>query len=375
MGSWITLVVRSSKNLNIRAIDDSYPSEVALFGQGRGFFPHYAMSAAGAFKIPEAYCYNEGFEKSLSERWNYELPDVPYLKNEFSNRIIYSEPSVNDAFRNGFRIFRGTNYRDYSKEYGSITKLIDFKGSLICVFEHGVGLIPVNERTVAGSGDGGEVFINTKNVLPDNPYILSNAVGSQWRESIIKTDRAIYGVDTVAKKIWRTDGKSFDMISDFLVQEFLHNNITLTERETEPIIGIRNVKTHYNNFKNDVLFTFYDNLSGFTEKSWNLCWNEQLQKWITFYSWIPSYSENIYNQFFTFDRNTSKTISKLAYSSDSILSEGIYLVNNIIALSDIDNKSYTKFTNLKVNDTYLPDESGFELKYEYSLVLDPWNYK
>ena len=43
------------------------------------------------------------------------------------------------------------------------------------------------------------------------------------------------------------------------------------------------------------MFTFYDNLYGFEEKVWNICYNELLDKWITFYSWVPSYSENIYN--------------------------------------------------------------------------------
>jgi hypothetical protein len=83
-------------------------------------------------------------------------------------------------------------------------------------------------------------------------------IGSQWAESVVKTPYAVYGVDTVAKKIWRTDGKNLETISDFKVNKFLVDNLLLSERETTPIIGIRNVKTHYNANKNDVMFTFYD---------------------------------------------------------------------------------------------------------------------
>mgnify|MGYP001667778626 CR=1 FL=1 len=54
------------------------------------------------------------------------------------------------------------------------------------------------------------------------------------------------------------------------------------------------------------MFTFYDNLEGFEEKVWNLCWNEYLKMFTTFYSWVPSFSENIYNMHFTFNRDTSK---------------------------------------------------------------------
>jgi hypothetical protein len=151
------------------------------------------------------------------------------------------------------------------------------------VFEHGVALIPVNERAVAGEGAGGNIYINTSNVLPENPKIISDMFGSQWPESILKVpgktgDSAqyVYGVDTIAKKIWRTDGNTLTCISDFRVQEFLNKNITPGERELTPKIGIRNVKTVYNAFKRDVLFTFYDNTYGFEEKVWNLCWNELL---------------------------------------------------------------------------------------------------
>ena len=113
-------------------------------------------------------------------------------------------------------------------------------------------------------------------MLPENPKIISDTFGSQWKDSIIKTPRGVYGVDTIGKKIWRTNGEELDFISDFKVQEFLNQNISLTERELLPVIGVRNVKTHYNKFKGDVMFTFYDNLYGFEEKVWNLCYNENL---------------------------------------------------------------------------------------------------
>ena len=355
-------------NLNIRALDDSIPDEEALVGHPRTFFPYCPLSAAGVYKIPEALCYNKGFEKSLSERYNFEQPDVPALKNDFTNRIAYSDINVNDAFKNGFRTFQGTNYRDYPKTYGQITKLIEFRGKLVCVFEHGVAIIPVNERAVAGQGDGGYVYINTSNVLPENPLVLSDMFGSQWQDSIIKTPYSIYGVDTSAKKIWRTDGDKFECISDFKVQEFLNNNISLTERELEPIIGIRNVKTHYNAFKRDVMFTFYDNLYGFEEKVWNLCYNELQDKWITFYSWVPSYSENIYNSYFSFDRNTSKWITKLGIShSDNNFSDGATLSNNIIPNSE--RRGY-RIGELSLSNRELPQGEGISRKIKYSLQRD-----
>lgn len=374
VGMWVTFQLVSSINLNIRSLDSSYVDEEALTGHPRTFYPYSGMDAEGTYKTPEALCYNKGFDKSVSERWNYEVPDVPAIKNDFTNRISYSNVNVSDAFQNGFRVFQGTHYRDYPKTYGQITKLVELRGGLLCVFEHGVALIPVNERAVAGEGSGGNIYINTSNVLPENPKIISDTFGSQWKDSIIKTPRGVYGVDTVGKKIWRTNGEEFECLSDFRIQEFLNQNISLTERELEPIIGVRNVKTHYNKFKGDVMFTFYDNLYGFEEKVWNICFNEGLQKWITFYSWVPSYSENIYNQYFSFDRNTSKWITKLGISKKgNDFSDGVVLTENIIPN---DAKSGYKIGDLDLANRTLPSGDGINVVKTYELVPDNfgnWN--
>jgi hypothetical protein len=96
------------------------------------------------------------------------------------------------------------------------------------------------------------------------------------------------------------------------------------------------------------MFTFYDNTYGFEEKVWNLCWNELLQKFITFYSWVPSYMENINNIPFSFDRNTSKWLAKLGTSHrDSSFADGITLTNVIIEDSFKDN-------GVAVNNCYIP---------------------
>ena len=278
-----------------------------------------------------------------------ELPDVPYIKNWFGTRIMYSDIHINDAYKNGYRVFRPTTYRDYTREYGEIVKLITLESDLICVFEHGVARIPVNKQAVAEQVAAGGNQVTTHNVLPEAPIILSDMFGSQWADSVLKTPgkvgnarQYIYGVDTVAKKIWRTDGQALECISDMKVQEFLNNNITLGERENTPILGIRNVKTCYNSFKRDVMFTFYDNTYGFEEKVWNLCWSELLEKFITFYSWVPSMMEDINNIPFSFDRNVSKWIAKLG--ADNSFADGITLTNTVVNNYSVESKVVDKLT-------------------------------
>lgn len=369
LGSWVTFKLCSSVNLSLRSLDVSYPTEEGLTGLKRGFYPLQEMSAEGNYKIPESTVINSGLSSTTSDKTFFTLPDVPYIKNRFDTRIAYSDLAINDAFKNGFRVFQFTHYRDYPRIYGGIMKLVELFGNILCVFEHGVALIPVNERAVAGEGAGGNVFINTSNVLPENPKMLSDTFGTQWPESIVQTPYYVYGVDTVGRKIWRTNGSQFEIISDFKIQEFLNENISLTEREMTPIIGVRNVKSHYNAYKQDVMFTFYDNLYGFEEKAWNICYNELMQKWITFYSWMPSYSANIDNIHFSFNRDTSKWITKLGLTNAKSNSADGIVADNVVFSNTV------KSANLSLVGRPLPnvDGTGIKMTMKYSLERDNFN--
>lgn len=364
LGMWVTFRVRSSYNLNIRTLDSSNVDEKQMTGHARGYYPYAPMSVEGTYKIPESHIYNKGFSKSLSDRWNNLLPDVPYIKNWFGTRIMYSDIHINDAYKNGYRVFRKTRSVDYTREYGEITKLISLNSNLLIIFEHGIAVAPVNQATVQQTSGQ---LVATSRVLPEAPTIISDMFGSQWADSILKTPgkrgdstQYVYGVDTVAKKIWKTDGSSLTCISDVKVQEFLNNNITLGERETTPILGIRNVKTCYNSYKGDVMFTFYDNTTGFQEKVWNLCYNELLDKFITFYSWVPSFMENINNIPFSFNRDTSKWIAKLGTShSTSSFADGITLTN-VVFDTTLDEKVVQ---NISVPINYLTKNGTYKTIY------------
>lgn len=361
IGMWLTFQLRSSYNLNIRTIDKSNVDEYLMCGNYRSFYPHYGQLANGNQKIPDSDQYNKGFTKSVSEKYYFEVPDVPYIKQEFQNRIVFSDIHINDAYKNGFRVLRTTNHKDFPMTYGSITKLVELKNALLIVFEHGIGLVSINNQAEHSS-----------QVLSDL-NIISDTYGSQWKDSIIKTPSGIYGVDTVAKKIWRVKEGQIEIISDMRVQEFLNQNISLSERELTPIIGVRNVKTLYNAFKHDIMFTFYDNLHGTHEKSWNLCWNEILGIFTTFYSWIPSEMQNIDNIPFSFDRDTVKAIGKLGVSDHANdYSDGVTLSNNVMDVieSRFDDAShgYTRpsfeIHNKDLTMYYL-NKQGEKQKYEF----------
>ena len=111
------------------------------------------------------------------------------------------------------------------------------------------------------------------------------------------------------------------------------------------------------------MFTFYDDIYKDEEKAWNLCYNELLGQFTTFYSWIPSFSENIDTQFFTFNRDTAKGLSLLDscnyanYNNTGVLLNSTVLYNNdILYYSNITEVYYRDPATMK-----LVDKVSFEL--------------
>lgn len=305
LGYWVNMTVVSNINLNLRCTDASHPDEYSLHSKPRTFHPYTQIDDSGLNKMPEALCYNKGHQKTLSERYNYEHSNSPAIKKEFTTRICYSELGVTDFFKNGLRVFRGTKFRDYPKEYGSIIKLLNLKENLVVIFEHGVGVLQVNERILTGQGLNSQVFLTTNNVIPEQITMISQNHGSQWENSVIATDKAIYGVDSTTKKIWAIDGGSFKIISDTKIASFLNNHILADRYKLN--ISEMNIHTHYNPYKQDVIFSFYDESH---KAYWSICYNEIMNNWVTFYSWMPLTSFSLYNTWFTFDQQKAYSIFK-----------------------------------------------------------------
>lgn len=311
MGTWVTYKCLSSYNLGLRSFDRSYVDEQALLGNSRGFYPVTDISTRPSNKIEDSWILNDGYSATVGQKIHVPAVDVPYIKDQFDNRIMFSNVQVDDDFKNAYRIFQGLSYKDIDRQYGAIVKLLPWssggEANILCIFEHGIGVVPVNQQALMATTTGQSIHLYGAGVLQSRVSVVTPDFGSIWPESIVKTPIGVYGVDTYAKKIWRyTQANGFETISDMKIQRFLNDNIKLKEEDKYPTIGLRNVKTHYNNYKGDVMFTFYN----FTEgEEWNFCFNERMNKWITRYSWTPLYSENVNNIFYSLDKKRAEILS------------------------------------------------------------------
>ena len=355
LGMWVTYKCLSSYNLGLRAEDRSYPEEMALYGNSRSFYPLHGASIKSANKIEESWLLNDGYSATVGQKTNITAPNLPYVKDQFDNRIMFSNVQVDGDFRNAYRVFQGLSHEDLDRQYGAIVKLIPWGANLFCVFEHGLGIIPINEKALIQTTTEQSVHMYGAGVLQKQITLISSDFGSIWPESVIRTPIGIYGVDTYAKKIWRfSSEKGLETISDMKIQRFLNDNIILSEMDKYPIVGLKNVKTHFNNNKGDVMFTFYNFSAG---KEWNFCYNERMAKWITRYSWTPLYSENINNIFYSMDKKRSEILGHI-YDNKHCT----YGIQTSINEWKLDNGVPSNYFETEITLTGVQFATGYDLK-------------
>lgn len=289
LGYWVSFPCLSSYNLGLRSIDTFHTDEMSLLGSPRSFYPLSGASTIN--KVGDSYLLNDGLSATVGRKRYNLMPDVPYSKSEFANRIMFSNVNVTDAYTNGYRTFQGLAYKDYDKQYGDITKLISLGQNIFIVMEHGLGLVPVNPKALMQTTTGETIHIYGYGVLPDEMTIISQDYGSKYEHSVIRTPIGIYGIDVDAKKIWRfSDRQGFETISDMKIETYLKNNLVPQEIE----MGGSDIRTHYNGKKGDLMFTWYRN-----GDIYSICYNERQNLWVTRYDWTPIVSENINDEFYS----------------------------------------------------------------------------
>lgn len=306
LGLWVTFKCLSNYNLGLRSEDSSNVGLIGKIGNKGTFYPLSGINAESGGKMPESQLLNDGYSVTLSRKSYNKWVQIPYENWNFENRIAFSNIASTKMFTNGFRVFQGLAYQDVDKQFGQIVKLFPYAQNLLCVFEHGLAIVPINEKALLSTQEGLSIHLYGAGVLQEQVSVISPDYGSTWMESLIKTPDAYYGVDTNAKKIWKyNNAEGFQCISDFKIQSFLNDNLNI-DWDDKFFMGATNVRTHYNNFKGDVIFTFYNG-----EYAYSLCYNERMKIWVSRYSWMPLLSANIDNKMYSFDRNAIAKYSNL----------------------------------------------------------------
>jgi hypothetical protein len=253
----------SKYNLSLRqpaTFDVSELTERSFFPyQSRGDYHKYR-----SYRYPETTVHSQGYSVVTPAKSFYPQPSLaPFLENYYFSRIAHSERHIPNAFRNGFRSFLPSNYKDYDSSLGSITGMFNLRGNLLVVFEHGIGLTSIEQRVPIGGDAAGQVFIQPSVILPSTLSYASREIGSQHNLSLVQTPGAVYGVDVAKNKIWKMSPNGLEVISDNGFSSWLMLNTPVAPR------------SGYDLQNNEVIFC---------TNNWTLCFREGLEKFVSFYS-------------------------------------------------------------------------------------------
>ena len=142
--------------------------------------------------------------------------------------------------------------------------------------EHGVGIVGVNEQALMQTSTGDAIHIYGHGVLSDHMQIVSADYGSKYEHSVIRTPIGVYGIDTDARKVWRcSTSNGFQTLSDMHIETYLNDELDTNKLVDMPLLDVR---THYNDTKGDLMFTFY-------RKDANLVTREEL---------VPKEDQHVY---------------------------------------------------------------------------------
>lgn len=326
IGTWYTFKCLSNYNLALRSEDKSHSEEISKMGNWRSFYPKRDRNITSAGKIQDSSLLNLGLSSVLSVRryYNYTSEEIPFSNTDYRNRIAFSNKYIQGAFENGYRVFQGLSYHDYTREFGNITKIVSLGQSLFIVFDRGCAIAPINEKTLLNTTEGQSIHMYGAGVLPEQLTVVSQTYGSSWKESIITTPNGIYGVDTYNRVIWRyNQSNGFVVLSTMKVSSYLSSEIVFDEDE-QFYNGLTQVRTHYNYSKKDVMFTFSSLKSKESEDKcirniWNLCWNELVGEFICKYTWYPYLSVNKGDHFYSFDMVNEKLLKEEKEEEDYLL--------------------------------------------------------
>ena len=262
-GLAVQFPVRSKYNFAIRALmdEDSFAAdeqtdlkvEDNLYNKGRTYTSNNpSESDVLGNKQAETSMINYGnFVDDSPNKLTIVDENIPYAKIDYPNRVIVSEVSVKGEFNNGYRNFKGLNFKDFDEEYGPITKIISGNVMTYLVYEKGVAAIEIDERT-AISGEGqSNVYIDSAHVLPPKSNLIFTATGSQDMKSVAISESAVYGFDKALGKAWKISASEPGIISDYRFNKGF-------ERILDRELGKYNIITVYNPKSHLVTFSFID---------------------------------------------------------------------------------------------------------------------
>ena len=174
---------------------------------------------------PALYGYNSAYSRTV-DIVNF-FPKPSNFKDYTSNETMvrYSEYKLDKEDSDSWLNFKTNNFHYADAFYGSINRLVEFNNNILSFQDNAVSLLPINSKVTTQSNDGVSITLGTGAVIDDFRYLTTD-IGCQDNSDVIKSFSSLYWLDKNKKKIY-TFNNQIQSISDLKgIHSYLKNNIT-----------------------------------------------------------------------------------------------------------------------------------------------------
>ena len=207
--------------------------------------------------------------------------------------IRYSDTFVPNTNINGLSRFYGDAFETYDRVNGSIQKLAVRDNYLMTFQELKTGYIPIQQSIIEDQGSGGTANVAISNKLLNKIRYFAGDYGIGLNpESFARFAGTMYFVDPNRGYILKLT-QGIQPISSMGMDSYFTKKLSTVR-------SITNVKLigSYDPRNDEYVFTTRYPYNGNSE---TIAFNENINRWTSFYSFIPEHANFIFNKYFTFN--------------------------------------------------------------------------
>ena len=307
----------------------------------------------------DLYLYNTVYSQPLDVQFAIPLTTDKTMETEFDCMIKVSHTKSNGEITDSWTIFGINDYIEVDSIYGPVNAINTFNDKLFYFQDKGFGILAVNDRSLISDNSSSQLVLGTGGVLDRYDYI-STIIGCKDKFALAKGNEGLFWYDRNSNGVVKYSG-SIDKISlSKGIQSYLNNNVIPTQL----------VIAHPDINNNEILFTFFVGGTGATSTSFTLAYSENIEAFVSFYSFIP----NIYIPFD--NRYLSTTRSKYCNAAFNLNylflhDSDIYPRCNFYGLTSVSPATYYDSTiKLLYNDNYLETKIWDNIFYMSNAYLN-----
>lgn len=256
----------------------------------RAYFPDNAT----AYDLDEGYSLQFPVYSREQSVISYFPKPFPFFEvTEYDTRIRASNQKISGELVDSWSVFPSGQFLDVEGIYGPINNLVILKDKMYYFQDKAFGIASVNARALIDDNSGLTLELGSSGLLPRFDYI-STEIGCKHQWGMTVGNERLYFLDALKKKIYRYTGEGLDTLGEVKgMSGFLNENLIGDGLDNDnPIIGKGAVFAFDYKFS-EALFTWLSHYTARNSiqnvtKSFTLSYNELINGWNAFYSFIPT---------------------------------------------------------------------------------------